>query len=45
LARARRLGVSGVPTVLVNGLPLFSGAIRSELMEARLREAAGYVGQ
>ena len=43
LDHARRLRVSGVPTVVVNGRPLFSGAIRSELMEARLREAAGYV--
>jgi predicted DsbA family dithiol-disulfide isomerase len=45
LDRARRLRVSGVPTVVVNGRPLFSGALRSELMEARLREAAGYVGE
>lgn len=44
LDRATRLQVSGVPTVLVNGRPLFSGAIRCELMEVRLREAAGYVG-
>jgi predicted DsbA family dithiol-disulfide isomerase len=43
LDRARRLGVSGVPTVVVNGRPLFSGAIRSELIEAHLREAAGHV--
>ncbi len=35
--------VSGVPTVLVNGVPLFSGAIRADLMEAELRKAAGHV--
>lgn len=40
LDRATTLGVSGVPTVLVNGRALFSGAIRSELIEAHLREAA-----
>jgi len=43
LDRAARLGVSGVPTVVVNGRPLFSGAIRSELIEAHLREAASHV--
>lgn len=43
LDRAGRLRVSGVPTVVVNGRPLFSGAIRSELIEAHLREAAGHV--
>ena len=43
LRRAVSLGVSGVPTVLVDGVPLFSGAIRAELMEANLREAAGHV--
>ncbi len=42
LERAGRLRVSGVPTVVVNGRPLFSGAIRSELIEAHLREAAGH---
>jgi predicted DsbA family dithiol-disulfide isomerase len=40
LDRARKLRVSGVPTVLVDGNALFSGAIRSELMEAHLRRAA-----
>lgn len=40
LDRARKLQVSGVPTVLVDGNALFSGAIRSELMEAHLRRAA-----
>jgi predicted DsbA family dithiol-disulfide isomerase len=40
LQRAAALGVSGVPTVLVNGTPLFSGAIRTELMETALRRAA-----
>lgn len=44
LDRAAGLGVSGVPTVVVNGRPLFSGAIRSELIEAHLREAAHYAG-
>ncbi len=43
LSRAGRLGVSGVPTVVVNGRPIFSGAIRSELIEGHLREAAGQV--
>jgi predicted DsbA family dithiol-disulfide isomerase len=40
LDRARKLQVSGVPTVLIDGNALFSGAIRSELMEAHLRRAA-----
>lgn len=43
LDRAGRLRVSGVPTVVVNGRALFSGAIRSELIEAHLREAASHV--
>ncbi|MDB5365753.1 MAG: ywbO [Rhodospirillales bacterium] len=43
LQRAVNLGVSGVPTVLVDGVPLFSGAIRAESMEAELRKAAGHV--
>jgi predicted DsbA family dithiol-disulfide isomerase len=43
LQRAVNLRVSGVPTVLVEGIPLFSGAIRAELMEAELRKAAGRV--
>lgn len=42
LDRAAGLRVSGVPTVVVNGRPLFSGAIRSELIEAHLREAASH---
>ena len=42
LDRAANLRVSGVPTVVVNGRPLFSGAIRSELIEAHLREAASH---
>lgn len=41
---ASGLRVSGVPTVLVNGCPLFSGAIRAELIEAHLREAASHAG-
>ena len=43
LQRAETLHVSGVPTVLVDGIPLFSGAISAELMEAELRKAAGHV--
>src|ERR1700678_845122 len=42
LQRAMNLRVSGVPTVLVDGIPLFSGAIRAELMETELRKAAGH---
>src|SRR5277367_5808624 len=38
LRRAQDLGVSGVPTVLIDGAPLFFGAIRAELMEAELRK-------
>jgi predicted DsbA family dithiol-disulfide isomerase len=45
LDRAARLRVSGVPTVLVDGVALFSGAIRPELMEAHLRRAAGHAGR
>jgi predicted DsbA family dithiol-disulfide isomerase len=44
LDRAARLRVSGVPTVLVDGVALFSGAIRPDLMEAHLRRAAGHAG-
>ncbi len=43
LQRALNLRVSGVPTVLVDGVPVFSGAIRADLMEAELRKAAGHV--
>jgi predicted DsbA family dithiol-disulfide isomerase len=43
LRRAVSLRVSGVPTVLVDGIPLFSGAIRAELMEAELRKTASHV--
>jgi predicted DsbA family dithiol-disulfide isomerase len=43
LQRALTLRVSGVPTVLVDGVPVFSGAIRPDLMEAELRKAAGHV--
>jgi predicted DsbA family dithiol-disulfide isomerase len=39
-AQARRLGISGVPTILVGGAPLFSGALRAEIMAAKLREAS-----
>jgi predicted DsbA family dithiol-disulfide isomerase len=40
--RTVNLRLSGVPTVLVDGVPLFSGAIRADLMEAALRTAAGH---
>lgn len=40
-AAARRQGVSGVPTFVVNGRPAFSGARRSELMLADLLHAGG----
>ena len=43
LQRAVNLRVPGVPTVLVDGIPLFSGAIRADLMEAELRKAACHV--
>jgi predicted DsbA family dithiol-disulfide isomerase len=43
LQRAMNLRVPGVPAVLVDGVPLFSGAIRPDLMEAALRKAAGHV--
>ena len=33
------LSVPGVPTVLVDGIRLFSGAIRRHLMEAELGKA------
>jgi predicted DsbA family dithiol-disulfide isomerase len=39
-AQARRLGISGVPSILVGGVPVFSGALRAETMAAKLREAA-----
>ena len=39
-AQARRLGISGVPTILVGGVPVFSGALRAELIAAKLREAS-----
>jgi predicted DsbA family dithiol-disulfide isomerase len=39
-AQARRLGISGVPTILVGGVPVFSGALRAETMAAKLREAS-----
>ena len=39
-AQARRLGISGVPTILVGGVPVFSGALRAEVMAAKLREAS-----
>jgi len=39
-AQARRLGISGVPTILVGGVPVFSGALRAEVTAAKLREAS-----
>lgn len=33
-------GISGVPTFIFNGVPLFSGALKPELIAARLHEAA-----
>jgi predicted DsbA family dithiol-disulfide isomerase len=45
LDKAVALGVSGVPTVVVNGRPLFSGAIRPELIKAHLREAVSHVAK
>jgi predicted DsbA family dithiol-disulfide isomerase len=39
-AQARRLGISGVPTILVGGVPVFSGALRAELMAAKLRDVS-----
>ena len=36
------LSVSAIPTLLIDGIYLFSGAIRSDLMEAELRTAAGH---
>lgn len=35
----QRLGINGVPTVLANGRPLFSGAQRAELMARAIRES------
>jgi predicted DsbA family dithiol-disulfide isomerase len=34
------MGISGVPTVTLNGRPLFSGAVGAEAMIARIRAAA-----
>jgi predicted DsbA family dithiol-disulfide isomerase len=41
IERAAALGISGVPTVMASGRPLFSGAIRPELIARHLRRAAG----
>jgi predicted DsbA family dithiol-disulfide isomerase len=38
--RAKMSGISGVPTFILDGEELFSGAMKPELMVARLREAA-----
>lgn len=40
LDRAATIRVQSVPTVLVNGRPVFNGALRPELIEAHLRDAA-----
>jgi hypothetical protein len=37
------LTVSGVPTVLLDGIRLFGGAFRWDLMEVELRKAGGHV--
>ena len=37
------LSVPSVPTMLVDDIRLFSGAIRRDLMEAELRKAVGHV--
>ena len=39
-AKARMSGISGVPTFLLDGEILFSGAMKPDLMAARLREVA-----
>ena len=39
-AQARHLGIASVPTILIGGIPLFSGALKAEIMVAKLREAA-----
>jgi len=38
--RAKMSGISGVPTFILDGEELLSGAMKPELMVARLREAA-----
>lgn len=38
---ARRRGLNGVPTFIVNGEPAFSGALRADLMLGHLVQAAG----
>ena len=40
LARARAMGIEGVPTFLINGTPLVSGAVPSELLVRAISEAA-----
>jgi hypothetical protein len=37
------LSVPSVPTMLVDDIRLFSGAIRRDLIEAELRKAGGHV--
>jgi predicted DsbA family dithiol-disulfide isomerase len=43
--RAVRSGVSGVPTFLLDGVKLFSGALKPEEMTAQLRQAATTYGK
>lgn len=45
LERASTMAIRGVPTVLVNGEPIFSGAIPAAEMVAKLREAAAHAAQ
>ena len=40
-ARAKSLGISGVPTVLVNSGPVFSGALPPDLMLGKILDAIG----
>jgi predicted DsbA family dithiol-disulfide isomerase len=41
-AQARRLGIAGVPTVRIGGTPIFSGALKAEVMAAKLSAAASH---
>jgi len=41
--QARRLGIAGVPAVLIGGTPIFSGALKAEIMAAKLRAASPHV--
>ena len=37
------LSAARIPTLLVDGIHVFSGAIRRDLMEAELQKAVGHV--